>query len=81
MESKVVHAGADLALCRHVNGYCMIYYTGELNESLVDTGDIPKVRYHKVHEIKVDNNLRKIDRTQEFSFGSLEGSKVSQWQY
>ena len=81
IESKVVHAGADLALCRHVNGYCMIYYTGELNESLVDTGDIPKVRYHKVHEIKVDNNLRKIDRTQEFSFGSLEGSKVSQWQY
>ena len=26
IESKVVHAGADLALCRHVNGYCMIYY-------------------------------------------------------
>ena len=81
VERKVVSAGADLALCRQVNGYCTIYYTGTLSKSKLDLGEIPKVRYHKVQEIKVDNNLRKIDRTQEFSDGSFEGSKVSKWQY
>ena len=67
VESVCVRHGANLALCRLVDGYCMIYYTGTMDTKDVEAElDIPRLRFQNVPAIQVDNNLRKIDRTQEF---------------
>lgn len=63
VEKSVVEAGADLALCRNVNNKCVIYYTGKLNKTIDLQQDI-KYTIVNVESLRVDNNLRKIDRTQ-----------------
>jgi acyl-coenzyme A synthetase/AMP-(fatty) acid ligase len=66
VEKIAVSKGADLALCRLVNDKCTIYYTGNVIEKEVLDMLDHKARMIKVNEIKVDTNLRKIDRTQTF---------------
>lgn len=63
IEKCVVDAGADLALCRNINDKCIIYYTGTLHKQVDVLQDI-KYTLVNVETLKVDNNLRKIDRTQ-----------------
>lgn len=71
VESVCVRHGADLALCRQVHGNCIVYYTGTINDKDAEAElDIPRLRFVKVDKIRVDNNLRKIDRTQEFNNGA-----------
>lgn len=62
VEKHVVECGAELALCREVSNRCVIYYTGKL-ERQVDLS--VKHSLVNVKELKVDDNLRKIDRSQE----------------
>ena len=64
VEMITVKAGANLALCRNVNDKCIIYYTGTIDEQNVLDQLSHSAVMKQVKEIKVDNNLRKIDRTQ-----------------
>jgi predicted peroxiredoxin len=69
IEKQVIKAGAELVLCQQVGNRCVIHYTGEivdmdqLNNSL---SYVPRLRFKQVDEIKLDDNLRKIIRTQTF---------------
>lgn len=67
IEKDAVAAGADLALCQQVNNQCMVYYTGHIKNmaKFVDQHRyIPRFRIKAVTEIKTDDNLKKIIRTQ-----------------
>ncbi len=68
LEKTAVALGADLALCQQVRNRCVLHYTGSMDERAVEERymDIPRFRVKKVDEIKVDDNLRKIIRTQKF---------------
>lgn len=69
IEKSAVEAGADLALCQQAGNQCMVYYTGNLNNTKLFVDQhrhIPRFRLKVVNEIKVDDNLKKIIRTQTF---------------
>lgn len=73
VEQFVVKAGAHLALCRKVDENCTIYYTGDqrVDEPHVIRHALGglnpgKVKFVRVQNIRVDDNLRKVDRTQTF---------------
>ena len=69
IEKQVIKAGAELVLCQQVGNRCVIHYTGEiedmdqLNNSL---SYVPRLRFKQVDDIQLDDNLRKIIRTQTF---------------
>jgi acyl-coenzyme A synthetase/AMP-(fatty) acid ligase len=69
IEKSAVAAGADLALCQQVGNHCVLHYTGNIN-NIVDFVEqhryIPRFRLRAVNEISVDDNLKKIIRTQTF---------------
>lgn len=68
VEKLVVTFGADLALCQQVDNQCVVHYTGTPNIKQLkeDLSYIPRLRLRQVNEIKLDNNLRKIIRSQTF---------------
>lgn len=68
IEKSAVEYGADLSLCQQVGVNCILHYTGNMYEDEVKQtwSHIPRFRLKKVDEIKVDDNLKKIIRTQSF---------------
>ena len=67
VEKLAVVFGADLALCQQVDNHCMLHYTGTIDPKLRnELSYIPRLRIQQVGEIKLDNNLKKIIRTQTF---------------
>lgn len=69
IEKAAVAAGADLALCQQVGNQCIVYYTGDINDMRLFVNQhryIPRFRIKAVNEIKIDDNLKKIIRTQTF---------------
>jgi acyl-coenzyme A synthetase/AMP-(fatty) acid ligase len=68
IEKVAIENGASLALCRKVAHECVVYYTGDLDiKSFTKQHKCAyEIKAKKVDEIKVDDNLRKIDRTQAF---------------
>jgi hypothetical protein len=68
IEKVAIENGASLALCRKVAHECVVYYTGELDvENFTKQHKCAyEIKPIKVNEIKVDDNLRKISRNQEF---------------
>lgn len=68
VEKLAVRFGADLALCQQVDNHCVLHYTGSVDSVGLaqQLGHIPRVRLRAVDEIKLDNNLKKIIRTQNF---------------
>jgi phenylacetate-coenzyme A ligase PaaK-like adenylate-forming protein len=69
IEKLAVKFGADLALCQQVDNHCVVHYTGRVDSVRLaqELSHIPRVRLRPVDEIKLDNNLKKIIRTQTFS--------------
>jgi len=69
VEKLAVRFGADLALCQQVDNQCIIHYTGSVDSIKLtqELDHIPRLRLCQVDEIKLDNNLKKIIRTQTFS--------------
>lgn len=69
VEKDAVAAGAELALCQQVGNQCVLHYTGNISDmkEFVDRFRyIPRFRLRAVDQIKVDDNLKKIIRTQTF---------------
>jgi len=69
IEKAAVAAGAELALCQQVKNQCVLHYTGNIDDmkTFNDTYKyIPRFRLRAVNEIAVDDNLKKIIRTQTF---------------
>ena len=69
VEKAAVSAGAELALCQQVGNHCVLHYTGDISNQLEFVEQfrhIPRFRLRAVKEIKVDDNLKKIIRTQTF---------------
>jgi len=68
IEKVAIENGASLALCRKVAHECVVYYTGDLDvENFTKQHKCAyEIKPIKVNEIKVDDNLRKISRNQEF---------------
>lgn len=69
IEKAAVAAGAELALCQQVKNQCVLFYTGNLNnicEFIDQHKYIPRFRMKAVNKIEVDDNLKKIIRTQTF---------------
>lgn len=69
IEKAAVNAGAEMALCQQVNTHCVLYYTGDIQnlpDFIGSFSHVPRFRVHRVKDIKVDNNLKKIIRTQSF---------------
>ena len=72
IEKLAVLFGADLALCQQVDNHCVLHYTGTINDIAKikeELSYIPRLRLQQVNEIKLDNNLKKIIRTQTFQVG------------
>jgi hypothetical protein len=69
IEKAAVAAGADLALCQQVGNHCVLHYTGNIS-NMIDFVEqhryIPRFRLRAVNEIAIDDNLKKIIRTQTF---------------
>jgi len=69
VEKAAVALGAELALCQQVDNKCVLHYTGSIDndEKFVEQfAHIPRFRLRSVDEIAVDDNLKKIIRTQTF---------------
>jgi long-subunit acyl-CoA synthetase (AMP-forming) len=68
VEKLAVRFGADLALCQQVDNHCVVHYTGAADSVRLaqELSHIPRVRLRQVDEIRLDNNLKKIIRTQTF---------------
>ena len=69
VEKAAVAAGAELALCQQVGNQCVLHYTGNIPDMSAFVEDfryIPRFRLRAVNEIKIDDNLKKIIRTQTF---------------
>jgi predicted small metal-binding protein len=68
VEKSAVQYGATLALCQQIGINCVLHYTGDVDENKVKDiwSHIPRFRLKKVAEIKVDDNLKKVIRTQQF---------------
>lgn len=69
VEKAAVAAGAELALCQQINNQCVLHYTGDITNmaNFVDEHrHIPRFRLRAVDEINIDDNLKKIIRTQTF---------------
>ena len=66
IEKVAIENGAILALCRKVHHECIVYYTGDLdvNNFTKQHQCAYEIKPVKVENIKVDDNLRKIDRNQ-----------------
>jgi acyl-CoA synthetase (AMP-forming)/AMP-acid ligase II len=69
VEKLAVRLGADLALCQPVDNHCVLHHTGTVDSIrlMQELSYIPRLRLQQVNEIKLDNNLKKIIRTQTFS--------------
>jgi len=69
VEKLAVRFGADLALCQQADNHCVVHYTGSVDSVKLtqELGHIPRLRLRQVDEIKLDNNLKKIIRSQTFS--------------
>lgn len=69
VEKAAVAAGAELALCQQVGNHCVLHYTGNIADMagfVEQHRYIPRFRLRAVDEIAVDDNLKKIIRTQTF---------------
>lgn len=68
VEKIATDNGAELALCRQNGNHADLYFVGNMNIDAVKTlvHYIPRFRVKEVDEIKVDDNLRKIIRNQDF---------------
>jgi len=69
VEKLAVLFGADLALCQQIDNHCVLHYTGSINDisKIKDSlSHIPRLRLKQVNKIELDNNLKKIIRTQTF---------------
>ena len=69
IEKAAVAAGAELALCQQVGNQCVLHYTGNIKDMKLFNDIykyIPRFRLRAVDHIAVDNNLKKIIRTQTF---------------
>lgn len=69
VEKAAVAAGAELALCQQVGNYCILYYTGDIEDIKTFNDNhkyIPRFRLRAVNNIEIDDNLKKIIRTQKF---------------
>jgi phenylacetate-coenzyme A ligase PaaK-like adenylate-forming protein len=69
LEKIAVLFGADLALCQQIDNHCVLHYTGsitDISKIKNELSYIPRLRLRQVEEIKLDNNLKKIIRTQSF---------------
>ena len=69
IEKAAVAAGAELALCQQVGNQCVLHYTGnilDMSAFVEDFRHIPRFRLRAVSEIQIDDNLKKIIRTQTF---------------
>lgn len=67
IEKAAVAAGAELALCKQVGNQCILHYTGNINDMALFVEQhrhIPRFRLRAVNKIEVDDNLKKIIRTQ-----------------
>lgn len=64
VEKVAVELGATRALCRKVNEKCMVYYTGNLNTVALEKTFEYNITSLEVAHIKVDDNLKKVVRTQ-----------------
>lgn len=67
LEIDAVKLGADLALCQQINNKCVLYYTGNIDNKNIlyqKFSYIPRFIIKQVDEIKTDDNLKKIIRTQ-----------------
>lgn len=69
VEKLAVCFGADLALCQQIDNQCVVHYTGCVDSVRLaqELSHIPRVRLRPVDQIKLDDNLKKIIRTQTFS--------------
>jgi acyl-coenzyme A synthetase/AMP-(fatty) acid ligase len=69
IEQAAVAAGADLALCQQIENQCVLHYTGTIHniaEFVEKYKHIPRFRLRAVEKIQLDDNLKKIIRTQTF---------------
>ena len=69
IEKAAVAAGAELALCQQVGNHCVLYYTGDIEDIKTFNDNhkyIPRFRLRAVNNIEIDDNLKKIVRTQKF---------------
>jgi long-subunit acyl-CoA synthetase (AMP-forming) len=67
IEKSAVLAGADLALCQQIGNQCVLHYTGrmqDVDKFKQELGHIPRFKITCVDNIELDNNLKKIIRTQ-----------------
>ena len=69
IEKLAIEAGASLALCRKEKKSCKVYFTGEMKRKLfLENITFPfEIETHKVQNIQVDDNLRKVKRNQEIT--------------
>ena len=69
IEKAAVAAGAELALCQQVGNQCVLHYTGNIKDMKLFNDNhkyIPRFRLRAVNNIEIDDNLKKIIRTQKF---------------
>ena len=68
VEKCAVAAGATIALCQQVDTQCVVYYEGTCDVELLQQNlrHIPRVRIQQVDAIELDQNLKKVVRTQRF---------------
>jgi phenylacetate-coenzyme A ligase PaaK-like adenylate-forming protein len=74
LEKIAVLFGADLALCQQIDNHCVLHYTGsitDISKIKNELSYIPRLRLRQVEEIKLDNNLKKIIRTQSFPIDNI----------
>ena len=67
LEKEAIKNGAEAALCQEVNDRIVLHYTGDLSniEKIKEQFSyIQRFRIKKVPHIAVDDNLRKVVRTQ-----------------
>jgi len=69
VEKAAVAAGAELALCQQIGNQCVLHYTGNIKDIKAFNNthsSIPGFRTKVVDKIEIDDNLKKIIRTQKF---------------
>ena len=67
LEKEAIQNGAEAAICQEVNDRIVLHYTGELSN--IDKikeqfSYIQRLRIKQVPHIEIDDNLRKVVRTQ-----------------
>lgn len=69
LEKLAVLLGANLALCQQIDNQCVLHYTGIISNTAElknELNYIPRLILRQVDKIELDNNLKKIIRTQTF---------------